>query len=383
MIRYGPHVFLAAVSLAALQCNEREHGKKTGEKFPVPVEASPIAQGPMTLRRTFSGSLEAPSGFVVAPKISGQIERLPLNIGDAVKRGQLVVKLYDDEYRQAVAQAHAELVVANARITEASAALEAVTRQVTRGKALHEQQIISDDRFDEIHAEFLAKQAQHEVARAQRVRAQAALHSAQVRLSYARIVGDWHEGDDERVIAERYFNEGDTVPANTPVLSIVELSPLRAAIFVAEKDYSYLNVDLRAVITTDAFPTQTFDGTVARVAPVFKEDSRQARVEIAVPNTDKILKPGMFVRVTLSLAHEERAIQVPASALTTRDGKQGVFLIDERHKRAVWKPVDVGIRDGDRVQIIGDGLSGKVVTLGQQLIEDNASITLANESSTP
>ncbi|NNG47675.1 MAG: biotin/lipoyl-binding protein, partial [Deltaproteobacteria bacterium] len=70
-----------------------------------PVEVAPIQRGPIELKRTFSGTLEPRAEFVVAPKVSGRVERLAVNLADTVKRGQVVAELDNDEYVQAVAQA--------------------------------------------------------------------------------------------------------------------------------------------------------------------------------------------------------------------------------------------------------------------------------------
>jgi len=90
---------------------------------PIPVEVSPVQQGAMELRRTFSGTLEAQGQFTVAPKVSGRIERLYVNLADTVQRGQLVAELDNAEYEQAVAQAEADLAVARANLSATQSAL--------------------------------------------------------------------------------------------------------------------------------------------------------------------------------------------------------------------------------------------------------------------
>jgi multidrug efflux pump subunit AcrA (membrane-fusion protein) len=96
---------------------------RVGDARAAPVEVSHIEYGPMQGRRTFSGTLESPAAFVVRPKISGRIVRLGAELADTVKRGQVVAWLDDDETVQLVAQAEAELVVAQASLAEANSAL--------------------------------------------------------------------------------------------------------------------------------------------------------------------------------------------------------------------------------------------------------------------
>ena len=151
----------------------------------------------------------------------------------------------------------------------------------------------------------LAKQAAVKVAEAQVTRAEAAVSTARIRLGYTQVVAAWSGGDDERVVGQRLVEEGDTVAANTPLFSIVELDPITAVIFLTGRDYGRLKPGQLVTLTTDAYPQREFGGAVTRVAPVFQEASRQARAELTVANPQQLLKPGMFVRAAAVLEELE------------------------------------------------------------------------------
>lgn len=346
------------------------------QQGPAPVEVAPVEQGTIEWRRTFSGTLESPGEFVVAPKISGRVERLAVDLSDFVKRGQVVAGLDDDEYVQSVAQAEAELAVAKANLQEAVSTLEIAERELARVKTLTSQGIGSESQLDIATADQLARQAAVQVAQAEMNRAEAALSTARIRLGYTKVTAFWTGGSDERVVARRHVEEGDTVAANSPLFTIVELNPIRAVIYLTGRDYGRMQPGQPVVLTTDSYPGQVFTGAVSRVAPVFQESSRQARAELAVTNPDRLLKPGMFVRTEAVLDRVENATIVPVTALTRRDGKTGVFVVNTSGNAVAWRPVNVGIRDGERVQVLGDGLQGRVVTLGQQLLDDGSAITI-------
>ena len=126
------------------QYQERRGSSKSGRlSRPVPVEVAQIQRGPIALQRTFSGELEALAEFVVAPKVSGRVERVIVNIADTVKRGQIVAELDNDEYVQAVAQAQADLEVARANLSEADSALEIAKREFKRTESLLKRGIAS------------------------------------------------------------------------------------------------------------------------------------------------------------------------------------------------------------------------------------------------
>jgi multidrug efflux pump subunit AcrA (membrane-fusion protein) len=102
---------------------------------------------------------------------------------------------------------------------------------------------------------------------------------------------------------------------------------------------------------------------------------------MTIDNPEHRLKPGMFIRARVVLAQVSEATIVPEQALTIRNDSSGVFVVSEDERSVAWREVKVGIREGDRVQVEGEGLSGRVVTLGQQLIDDGSPITIPAEQS--
>jgi RND family efflux transporter MFP subunit len=355
-------------------------GKKTKENrtSAAPVEAKAIRHGSIELLRTFSGTLEPRAEFVVAPKVSGRVERLTVNISDSVQRGELVGELDNEEYIQAVALASADLAVTKANLSEARSAMETANRELERITTLRQRGVASEVQLDSASANQLAKQVEYEVAQANVLRAESSLETANIRLGYTRINAGWSGGADQRVVAERYVDEGEMVSANTPLLRIVELNPITGVIFVTERDYARLQPGQEILLVTDAFPKETFKGHIERIAPVFKQTTRQARVELTINNDRKRLKPGMFIRATVVLSRSDEAIIIPEEALTKRDDRIGVFLVNEDGQTVSWQLVETGIRQGNEVEVLGEQLSGRVVTLGQQLLSDGSAITIVD-----
>jgi len=347
-----------------------------------PVEVARIVRGPMEWRRSFSGTLESPSKLVVAPKISGRIVKLTVDLGDPVTRGQIVAWLDNDEYVQAVNLAKADLEVAKANLVEAKSALEITGRRLKRMEQLRQRNVTSESELDAAKADHLGKLAQLEVSKAQLSRAEASLETARIRLGYTRVAANWANGGAHRVVADRYEDEGETVSANDPLISIVQLNPILAVIFVTEKDYVHLTPGRSAYLTTDAYPGERFEARIHRISPVFRENTRQAKVELTVDNSNHRLKPGMFIRATVVLDRVKNATIVPDQALTKRNDQDGVFVVNPDGRSVAWREVTVGIREGGRVQVKGKGLSGRVVTLGQQLVDDGSKITIPDDRDT-
>jgi len=383
----GPKILIVTVLLIGAaagfgwvilgQFQDRADSSKSSKASrPVPVEVAQIQRGPIALHRTFSGELEALAEFVVAPKVNGRIVRVFGNIADTVKRGQVVAELDNDEYVQAVAQAQADLIVAKANLTEARSALEIAKREFKRTESLLKRGIASDSEFDAGSQDQLAKQAQLKVAEAQITKAESSLETANIRLGYTKVTADWTGGDEHRVVAERYIDGGQTVAANARLLLIVELHPIIGVVFVTERDYAHLKPGQLVTLKTEAFPGEQFTGRIERIAPVFRKSTRQARIEMTIDNPQHRLKPGMFIRTTVVLTQVADATIIPEQALTIRDDRSGVFMVNEDGQSVAWREVKVGIREGDRVQVKGQELSGRVVTLGQQLLKDGSAITI-------
>ncbi len=372
---------LAVVAMAGWQLHGRFAGSDAANsaghsKIPVAVEAQPIRKGPIDDVGVFTGSLEPKSQFVVAPKVAGWLRELLVDVGDTVTRKQVIAVLDDEEFAQEVEQARAELQVANANAANCASDLDITKREYERAKALREKQIASASELDASEASFNACQTRHKVSLAQVAQKEAALKTALVRLSYTKVQAFWEEGDETRVVGERFVDEGALLQVNQPIVSILQNNSLTAVVYVIERDYPKVTVGQQAVITTDAYPDKTFAGAITRIAPLLKESSRQARVEVEVPNADLMLRPGMFVRARVEFARHENATLIPLPALVRRNDREGIFIADPQNLKARFVPVTTGIVGTDLVEVTKPAISGLTITLGNHLLEDGSDIIL-------
>lgn len=379
-------VVAVLVGLAAWQVYVRMLNTATQKAGPraraaVAVETSPVRKSTVRDIGIFTGTLYPRSQFVVAPKIAGRLEKLHVKMADRVKKGQVIAQIESDEYIQQLDQAKAELEVARANLADVKSALEIASKELERVKTLRQKRIASESELDASSAQFAAQEAKHKVALAQVAQKDAALKASQVRLSYTQIHAAWEEGDSERIVGERFVDEGAMLAANTPIVSILDISVLTGVIQVIEKDYPKMLIGRQAEIRTDAYPGRAFSGRVARIAPLVKEMTRTARIELEIINSDGLLKPGMFIRAKIEFAVFEDATVVPIDALTKRGGRTGVFIADSKNLKARFFPAEIGLTDQGLVQILSPGLVGEVVTLGHHLLEDGSTIILAEKDS--
>jgi RND family efflux transporter MFP subunit len=408
----------------------REESNQSRRSAAVAVEAAPIKKDTIRDVGSFTGSLLAKSYFVVAPKIAGRLKKLLVNIGDHVKRGQLIATLDDEEYSQQVEQSQAALSASKAYLEKAKqgliiaerdlatqskraqAALEAAQARYNdaqsksdRQKQLLEKKLTSEEEYETAQTAVVQAAAalesakmqmeelntqekalelkRQDVALAQADVAQkdAALKVAQVRLSYAQILASWEDGEEQRVVGERFVDEGALLAPNTPIVSILDVHSLTALLYVIERDYYKMRLGQQAVVETDALPGKSFIGTIVRIAPLLRETSRQARVEVEVSSSEELLKPGMFVRVQIQFAEHKDTTVVPITSLARRNGQQGVFLVDPQKKDAHFTPVELGIVNTESAEVLAPPLTGLVVTLGHHLLEDGSAVILPESKS--
>ena len=361
-----------------IQTDDNSREDESYADRPVPVAVTPVVKDSIERRRVLSGTLEPHSEFRVAPKIGGQLTEMLVDFSDVVTPAQVVANLDDTEIQQQVLQAEANLAVAEANLVEARSLWEISKREIERFNTLRDREFVSAADYETAEAQYLARQAQLKVAEAQLRRQQAVLQSARIQKSYTEVRVIWSGSGKERIVAERYQEVGDVVSPNQTLFRIIEIDPIKAVIHVTERDYVFMQPGQSATFETDAFKGEVFHGTVDRVSPVFRESTRQARVELSVQNPDYRLKPGMFVRVRITLDRLESATRVPEIALARRKDQNRLLISDPETHTVSWKPVEVLFLDDGRCAIQPESLSGQVVILGQHLLEDGSEISIVD-----
>ncbi len=338
---------------------------------PVAVELDSVRYLPIQEIGQFTGTIYPIYQYVVAPKVSGRIIEIQKRIGDRVNRGEVLARIDDAEYQQAVREAEANLKIAQATLAEVKSALELARQELERVQSLQAKGIASPAELDAASSNHIAQQARLNLAYAQVEQRESLLTSAKIRLSYTVLLAT-----DPGFIGERFIDEGAMLAPNSAVLSVVGINSVTIRTTIIEKDYGRIQMGQAATVEVDAFPTRQFTGKVARVAPILKETSRVAVMEVEVINTDLVLKPGMFARVQVVLDQRERAQVLRARALINRNGNPGVFVVPNDSSLAHFIPIQVGIATPEMTEVVTPKLEGRVVILGQHLLEDGSPVMI-------
>ena len=227
--------------------------------------------------------------------------------------------------------------------------------------------------FETAESALQGQKALYKMKQAELLYKQTAQKTAELKLSYTTLYADWND-DNTRYVGQRYVDPGTLLAANQPVVSIVDISRMKASIFVIERDYPFLKLGQVATILTDAYPGEKFTGRIFKVSQMLQENSRQAEVQLEILNKDLKLKPGMFVRVQIEFGRNDKAQTVPRSSLVFRGGKQGLFRLSPELGKAFFTPVKTGICAGDKVEIVEPKLNYPVVTLGNHTLANGMSV---------
>jgi hypothetical protein len=213
--------------------------------------------------------------------------------------------------------------------------------------------------------------AQIDLAKAQSTQSKARLDELRITLANTVIVSPVNG-----FVSKRTVDPGAFVSQNAPVVDVVDISRVRLVVNVVERDLKELSSGARAKVEVDAYPGETFQGRIARVAPVLDPATRTAPIEIEIPNPDFRLKPGMYARVGISTELKKDALVVPVNAVADLGGRRGVF--QHVNGVAVFRTIELGTETAELVEVLGGLTEGdQVITTGARALRDGDRIQLA------
>lgn len=336
----------------------------------VAVKTADVQYGTIRQQRELTGTVKAAYNYTIAAKVSGRLEKIFNRIGDKIADNEIVGTIDNTEYLQAFQEAEAQIAVSKASVNEAEAQMLFAKSELERIKELFEKGITSKADYDAAQTQSISQKSKLDLAKAQLAQREAAFALAKTRLAYTTI-----RAPQKGYVAVRHTDGGALLSVNSPILTIVGIDTVFVEISIPEKDYSLIEIGQSATISVEALPDKIFLGKVSSASPLFQTATRTAIVEIAIKNDSLLLKPGMFARISVTLAQKDSAQIIPLTALVNRNSKNAVFVADQS-SIARLIPVTVGFIDGDRVEIVEPKLNGKLITLGNHLLSDGASVLI-------
>jgi RND family efflux transporter MFP subunit len=334
------------------------------------VEVADVRRAPIEEAWRLTGEIQPAYRYVVSPRVGGRVLEITRRVGDTVGEGDVLVRLDDSELSQAVTEAEASLRSAQATLNETQVNLSLAAQELKVTEALEGKKLVSRMELDKARAEHDGLVSRIKVTEAQVEQRESVLATARIRLGYAVLTAP-----RPGFVSERFVDVGSVAGAGGAILSVIGIDPAVVRVTVTEALFGRIRAGITAVVEVDAYPGRRFAGRVARIAPQFETGSRTADVEIEVANASVLLKPGMFAGVRIILQEKPSAQLVPTAAIIGRSGGSGVFVVDGE-STARYVAVKTGIATPEVTEVLSPTLAGKVVTLGQHLLEDGGAVVL-------
>lgn len=305
--------------------------------------ATTVVLAPVTtesIRHTIKavGTLRANESIMIRPEIAGRIRQIWFQEGQAVEKDQLLIEMDDSELQAELTQAAAQLKVSR------------LTYERLKQLDLDGKRYVTKQQLDEVAGALQVSQAHHALYATR-------LAKTKIRAPFAGMTGI------------RRVSPGDFVGTGLNLVNLEDLDQLKIDFKVPETLLRHLAPGQTIDLTTDAYPGDTFHGTVYVIDPQIDMSTRSVQVRARIPNPQQRLRPGMFAQVLLTFGQEERALVIPEEALMPKQNKTYVYLAQDG--TAQQREVTLGTRTRGFVQVL-DGLTEQdtVVRVGHHKLQN-------------
>jgi RND family efflux transporter MFP subunit len=390
--RHGA-VFCAVCLLALLPVAGCGPKAKVAADQPVPVRVRTPKRIQQPVTVAASGAVEANVTALAAFQIAGRVAKVDVEEGQQVSKGQVLAELDASDYRNGFDAAQGQADAAQAvdhkaqeglraqELEQARIDYERWLDEYTRMKFLYDHKSLPANDFVKIEAGYKAAQQRYEMARQgtrvedkQAAHGQARAADAQMHEARKRLEDTKLRAPISGFIGMRRIDVGDTVAAGMPVISVLDLNPVKVRVAIPEAEIGKVHEGARVTVSIPSLDGKTFEGNVETVGVAADPASRTYAVKIAVKNPARLLRAGMVSESRIYSPAMVNAITVPGDAIVHDPrGVAHVYVYLPAQQRVYARRVDVGGLIGNEVEIRG-GLTGneEVVVAGQQNVREGS-----------
>ncbi|MBN2409898.1 MAG: efflux RND transporter periplasmic adaptor subunit [Candidatus Aminicenantes bacterium] len=357
---------LALALLISCKPPQKAESKEKADTFgAAPVKVFKVTKQRISEKLFYTGTIEARQSINITPDVGGKIDRIYVNEGERVSKGQLLAELDTRSIRLQLEQAEAALAVAQANFNNAKTNWERMAR-------LYKEKAVSEQQYEQVKLGY-------DSAAAQLSQAQAAVnlakHSLDVSIMKAPFSG---------IIASKNAEVGDVINplmggfspgSGGGVLTLVDFSRIKIRVEVSGSDIPLIRKGQETILQVPATPGREFRGTVQVVNLAADPQTKKFGVEVAVDNPDLVLRPGTFGQIILEVETHENALVVPQKAILENTH---VFIV--RDGKALRKDVMLGLQNSTLVEVLSGVEEGdSVIAEGNFGLEDGAPIEITGE----
>lgn len=334
-------IFVAGYAISCSQSSSDQSANQTAARVE-PVRTMILDYQTIARSVEYTATLQAYEEIHMAPASPGRIEKIFVEVGNRVNKGDLLVQMDRTQLHQAEVQ------------------LRTLQADFRRFDTLQKVGSIAQQQYDQIKSQLEILQANVDFLR-ENTKLQAPFNG---------------------VVSGKYFEPGEmfsgapnTMVGKAAIISLVQIDRLKAVVPVSERYFPMVKMGMEAVVSSDIYPERVFTGRVFRIHPTVDAASRTFNVEIAIENRDGALRPGMFIRASFDIDQVE-AMVLPAIAVLKLQGSNDRYLFVEENGKARRIPVTVGKRYDDNVEVISDQLKkgDRVIVSGQARLLDGVAV---------
>lgn len=386
-------VIIGFTALAAA-CDRTTSAAITADAAPQAIVVAKVESHELRRSIDVVGTLAADEEVTVSSEVEGRVLRIAADLGDRVTAGQALVVLDPEKLQYRLDQQRAALGRAMARygvadlsqalpaiertpdVQKAAAELEQANQAFRRASELNKQKLLAQQEMDDADANLKAKKAAYESALqgARNLRADIDAEHANLKLAEAAFRDGTIRAPFDAYVQRRLVAPGEFVKAQTAVMSLVKVDPLKLRAEVPEKMAPWVKVGQSMTLAVEAMPDAAITGHIARLSPAVNPQTRAFPLEGRVPNPGGNLKPGGFARVHIVTDLTEQVLTVPATALQYRYGVNRIFVVKGDRLRGT--EIKIGDRVGERVEVVSGVAAGETIAATDvEKLADGARVT--------
>ena len=329
-------LFTVLALAVAVSCGGNQTAQKGGQPGAMAqqtpnVEVTKAATQTVSQESIYSSTVEAYAVNNIMPQSGGRIRKINAEVGDYVSKGQVLAEMDRLQLDQL------ELQIQN---DEA---------EFQRLKTLYEQGGVAKSDYEAAELSYKVRKSNYE-----NVKENTILRSP--------ITG---------FVTARNFDQGDMFSMSAPIYTVQQVIPVKLLVGISESEYSKVKKGDSVKLTVDAIPGRTFNGKVERLYPTIDAATHTFKVEVVVTNSDKVLRPGMYARVSVNFG-DKKHIVVPDQAVVRMEGtgQRFVYILND-DSTVSYVPVTLGRHLGSTYEIL-EGLDEgqQVVTKGQSSLKN-------------
>lgn len=297
---------------------------------PLAVTTAEVKQTPKLNTLKLTGTVEGLTSAIISSRFAGKIDQVLVEDGQAVQKGAALLTLDTEELANAV-----RIAQNNVRKTEAN--FNTAQADYQRYENLYAKNAVTKQQLESAEARMLTSRTEVDDAYAN-------LHNSQKQIADGSIVSPV-----TGVAANKAATIGQVVSPGTALLTVEQIDQVYVVVNVEQKDIAAAKQGAAVTITLDAYPGQTFTGTVAVINPVAGSESRMFRVKVKVDNPNQLLKPGMFAQATLTSGEAQSVLAVPRTAMMAHKGLHYVYVAANGQAKKTL--VETGDLIGDLIEV--------------------------------